>query len=243
MKRSQSAACIDLTGEDWNPPPQRRRTVASLKPDKELDDLLLAQALQASLTDPDVEVIEPEQRAGPSFTPAADLEDEDSEELAVLGTTGQVQTKLVTRNVLANSWCDISCGMVAHNELHLTHCSSGIETFLIPDQTAECTLSSRVRRVRQMLHTVIRYRWQPSFGSSTFSGKHQLHAYRCRVCHMPKHKHIMSAVCCSVSASCAMGQQVNASIGGKVSFALVSAGHGHAPAQPLEKATWTPLRI
>ena len=94
MKRSQSAACIDLTGDDFIPAQQRRRTVASgSRPHLEdLEDPLLQQALHASLADPDVEVIEPEPRSVPKSSGAeASLgEDDGDEDLAVLGTTGQV---------------------------------------------------------------------------------------------------------------------------------------------------------
>ncbi len=94
MKRSQSAACIDLTGDTYAPAPRRRKTAYGGSPDlvEDLDDPWLQQALQASLVDPEVELVEPQRQSAPTFTSTENQgKDADSdEELAVLGTTGQV---------------------------------------------------------------------------------------------------------------------------------------------------------
>ena len=89
MKRSQSATCIDLTLDEDAPAPQRRRTTGNdlLRPNQDLGVGMLA----PGLADPDVEVIEPEEHSVPRLAVAAapsSLSDE--EDLAVLGTTGQV---------------------------------------------------------------------------------------------------------------------------------------------------------
>lgn len=95
MKRSRSTNYIDLTEEEVVPAAQRRRTIASssLRPVEDLEDVMLAEALRASVVaDPDVQLLEPEERQAPSFAAAAAPSDDD-EELAVLGTTGQVRSQ------------------------------------------------------------------------------------------------------------------------------------------------------
>ena len=89
MKRSQSATCIDLSLDEDAPAPQRRRTLGTeiLRPGQDLGDGMLA----SGLADPEVEVIEPEERSVPRLVAAAAPSRLcDDEDLAVLGTTGQV---------------------------------------------------------------------------------------------------------------------------------------------------------